>query len=220
MTKGNFARFLAVWVLVSLSIFFGGILTGFYARDFLFSLIITVGIGLVNALLWPVLSDLALASSVITFGLNALLLNSIIIWLLAFFATESGSSWSGLLVLLLDIVIVNTLVSGILTVDDDASYYRSVVRKMKGRAEKAVESKDKPGFIFLEIDGLAEKILLNAIEKGTMPTLAGWLSSGTHKIKGWETDFSSQTGASQAGILHGNNRDIPAFRWLEKSEWQ
>jgi uncharacterized membrane protein YvlD (DUF360 family) len=217
MTKGNFARFLAVWVLVSLSIFFGGILTGFYARDFLFSLIITVGIGLVNALLWPVLSDLALAGSVIIFGLNALLLNSVIIWLLAFFATESGSSWSGLLVLLLDIVIVNTLVSGILTVDDDASYYRSVVRKMKGRAEKAVESKDKPGFIFLEIDGLAEKILLNAIEKGTMPTLAGWLSSGTHKIKGWETDFSSQTGASQAGILHGNNRDIPAFRWLEKA---
>ena len=73
MTKGNFARFLAVWVLVSLSIFFGGILTGFYVHDFVFSLIVTVGIGLVNALLWPVLSDLALARSVITFALNALL---------------------------------------------------------------------------------------------------------------------------------------------------
>src|SRR6185312_9206908 len=31
-----------------------------------------------------------------------------------------------------------------------------------------------------------------------------------------ETMWSSQTGASQAGILMGNNKDIPAFRWLEK----
>ena len=28
--------------------------------------------------------------------------------------------------------------------------------------------------------------------------------------------MSSQTGASQAGILHGNNEDITAFRWVEK----
>ena len=27
---------------------------------------------------------------------------------------------------------------------------------------------------------------------------------------------SSQTGASQAGILLGSNEDIPAFRWVEK----
>ena len=32
----------------------------------------------------------------------------------------------------------------------------------------------------------------------------------------WETDLSSQTGASQAGILLGSNDDIPAFRWVEK----
>ncbi len=217
MTKGNFLRFMAVWFLVSLSIFLGGSLTGFYARNFVFSLIVTIVLGLINALVWPILSDLALAQSIITFGLTALLLNGVIIWLLAFLTSEiEGSGW-GLLLLLLDITLVNTLVSGILTSDDDSSYYRSVVKKMKGRAEKAVESKDKPGFIFLEIDGLAEKILLKAIEKGTMPTLAGWLSSGNHKIKGWETDFSSQTGASQAGILHGNNRDIPAFRWVEKA---
>ena len=217
MTKGNFTRFIAVWFLISLSIYLGGSLTGFYARNFFFSLIVTIGLGLINALIWPILSDLALARSVITFSLSALLLNGIIIWLLAFFTSEiEGSGW-GLLLLPLDIALVNTFVSGILTIDNDSSYYRSVVKKMKRRAEKAVERKDKPGFIFLEIDGLAEKILHDAIEKGTMPTLAGWISSGTHKIKGWETDFSSQTGASQAGILHGNNRDIPAFRWVEKA---
>ena len=43
-----------------------------------------------------------------------------------------------------------------------------------------------------------------------------WLSSGTHRLAEWETDLSSQTGASQAGILLGSNDDIPAFRWVEK----
>ncbi|WP_181794846.1 alkaline phosphatase family protein, partial [Streptomyces sp. WELS2] len=32
----------------------------------------------------------------------------------------------------------------------------------------------------------------------------------------WRTDWSSQTGASQLGILHGSTFDVPAFRWYEK----
>jgi hypothetical protein len=32
----------------------------------------------------------------------------------------------------------------------------------------------------------------------------------------WECDLSSQTGASQAGLLLGSNDDMPAFRWYEK----
>ena len=35
-------------------------------------------------------------------------------------------------------------------------------------------------------------------------------------LTGWEPDLSSQTGASQAGILLGSNHDIPAFRWVDK----
>ena len=32
----------------------------------------------------------------------------------------------------------------------------------------------------------------------------------------WECDWSSQTGAMQAGILQGSNWDMPGFRWWEK----
>ncbi|WP_329061931.1 phage holin family protein [Streptomyces sp. NBC_01429] len=38
----------------------------------------------------------------------------------------------------------------------------------------------------------------------------------THRLVPWRTDWSSQTGASQLGILHGSNHDVPAFRWYEK----
>ena len=44
---------------------------------------------------------------------------------------------------------------------------------------------------------------------------AGWRDD-THRLAEWETDLSSQTGASQAGILLGSNEDISAFRWVEK----
>ena len=46
--------------------------------------------------------------------------------------------------------------------------------------------------------------------------LRKWIESGSHRLVPWETDLSSQTSASQAGLLHGNNSDIPAFRWFDK----
>jgi Type I phosphodiesterase / nucleotide pyrophosphatase len=46
--------------------------------------------------------------------------------------------------------------------------------------------------------------------------MARWLQDGSHELAEWETDLSSQTGASQAGILLGSNANIPAFRWVVK----
>ena len=75
---------------------------------------------------------------------------------------------------------------------------------------------DAPGIVFLEIDGLALPVLRRAMRDGNAPTMARWVAEGTHRLAEWETDLSSQTGASQAGILLGSNDDIPAFRWVEK----
>ena len=49
-----------------------------------------------------------------------------------------------------------------------------------------------------------------------MPTVKSMLDNKSHTLRMWETDLSSQTGASQAGILHGNNTDIVAYRWVDK----
>jgi hypothetical protein len=75
---------------------------------------------------------------------------------------------------------------------------------------------DAPGILFLEIDGLALPVLRRAIRDGNAPNMARWLADGSHRLHEWETDLSSQTGASQAGILLGENDDIPAFRWVDK----
>ena len=73
-----------------------------------------------------------------------------------------------------------------------------------------------PGIVFLEIDGLAHDVLRRALRDGNAPTLSHWLREGSHQLVPWETDWSSQTGACQAGLLHGDNHDMPAFRWWEK----
>jgi hypothetical protein len=51
---------------------------------------------------------------------------------------------------------------------------------------------------------------------GNAPNMARWVADANYVLTEWETDLSSQTGASQAGILLGSNEDIPAFRWVEK----
>ena len=51
---------------------------------------------------------------------------------------------------------------------------------------------------------------------GSAPKMARWIAEDGYRLTEWETDLSSQTGASQAGILLGSNEDIPAFRWVEK----
>ena len=99
--------------------------------------------------------------------------------------------------------------------NDDDTYTIRVIQRIARRSRDRVQT-DVPGILFLEIDGLALPVLQRAMRDGNAPTMARWVTSGTHRLSEWETDFSSQTGASQAGILLGSNDDIPAFRWVEK----
>jgi hypothetical protein len=106
------------------------------------------------------------------------------------------------------------LVAPLLDVDGDARHLRIVRRRLRGSRRE--HRTDVPGVILFEIDGLGEGVLREAIRDGHVPTIARWLSDGSHRILGWECDLSSQTGASQAGLLLGSNWDMPAFRWFEK----
>jgi uncharacterized membrane protein YvlD (DUF360 family) len=99
--------------------------------------------------------------------------------------------------------------------NDDDTYSLRVVQRIARRQGGATRT-DIPGIIFLEIDGLALPVLRRAMRDGSAPTMASWLGSGSHRLMEWEPDLSSQTGASQAGILLGSNDDIPAFRWVDK----
>ena len=103
----------------------------------------------------------------------------------------------------------------VLGTDHDDIYTLRVTQRIARRSrERAVT--DTPGIVYLEIDGLARPVLQRALRDGHAPEMARWIAQGSHRLDEWETDLSSQTGASQAGLLMGSNDDIPAFRWVEK----
>ena len=124
------------------------------------------------------------------------------------------SFWSALGVALAAAA-VGVVLSVLFGTNDDDVYSLRVVQRIARRSGERVVT-DRPGIVFLEIDGLALPVLQRAMRDGHAPTLARWLEDGTHRLAEWEPDLSSQTGASQAGILLGSNDDIVAFRWVEK----
>lgn len=127
---------------------------------------------------------------------------------------EIGGFWRALLVAILAAAVTMAIeiVAGI---NDDDRYTIQVTRRV-ARRQGAVKHTGVPGIVFLEIDGLALPVLARAIRDGNAPVMARWLAEGGYALAEWETDLSSQTGASQAGILLGSNDDVPAFRWVEK----
>ncbi|HKP21193.1 MAG TPA: phage holin family protein, partial [Thermoleophilaceae bacterium] len=175
-----------------------------------------IAVGVLNAGVWPLLARFTLPLSVLTLGLGTLLLNGALVA----FAIDlvPGASiddfWTGVVVAL-GLTLITTVLASLLAIDEDESWYRNVVRRQARRRGDRTES-DVPGVAFLEIDGLAHDVLLRAMRDGNAPTLARWVREGSHRFTRWETDWSSQTGACQAGLLHGNNHDMPAFRWWEK----
>ena len=169
---------------------------------------------LINAVLWPVVTRLALPLTILTFGLASLLLSAGAV-ALAFYVVDGKSPpfW-GNVAIAFGLALVSMFVAPLLDVDGDAYHLRVVRRRRRGRRQH--NRTDVPGVILFEIDGLGEGVLRDALRDGHAPTIARWLSQGTHRIEGWECDLSSQTGASQAGLLLGSNWDMPAFRWYEK----
>src|SRR4051812_19158340 len=111
--------------------------------------------------------------------------------------------------------IVNTLLTSILATDDDESYWGTLVRQMALKRDDSIHS-ESPGVVIIQIDGLAQPILAHQVRAGRVPHIARWIRSGEMRLDRWTALLPSQTSASQAGILHGNNSFIPAFRWWEK----
>ncbi|HEY7025575.1 MAG TPA: phage holin family protein [Candidatus Limnocylindrales bacterium] len=112
--------------------------------------------------------------------------------------------------------IINSIFSWLLTLDSDDSYYSMLVRRLLSRRRDAIHSK-RPGFVFIQIDGLSHAILQQQLQAGRVPIMSRWVSRGRMRLASWTTLLPSQTSASQAGILFGINDDIPAFRWYDKA---
>jgi len=201
---------LEINIVYVVTYYLGGLVNADYATVTL----IVLFLALVNALLWPVISYFSLRFIVFTLGLGTFLIDGLFLVLLSNYVPGLVIEGWGIFSVPLLIGVVDSILLIILGMDNKNYYFMYLLKKILNNQNKDVS--DKPGFIFLEIDGLSKDILEKALKNGDMPTLNKWIKNGSHNLTGWETDLSSQTSASQAGILHGNNDNIPAFRWVEK----
>jgi uncharacterized membrane protein YvlD (DUF360 family) len=210
-------RLLVSWLITAASLTVAaGILPGVDIAAFGGALLVALVIGALNAVLPPVLAALRLPLTLVLGFLVALVASALLLQIandVVKSFTVDNFWWALLAALVMSGVEV--ILEVIFSANDDDSYTLKVVQRIAKRQGGATRT-DAPGVIFLEIDGLALPVLRRAMRDGSAPNMAHWVQDDTHRLIEWEPDLSSQTGASQAGILLGSNDNIPAFRWVEK----
>ena len=211
-------RLLLSWALTAVSLWVAAaILPGVDVVGIVGALAVAAVVAVLNALIPPLLAALRLPF-MLALGFLLVLVANALVLKLASDALENtfvvdNFGWALLAALL--VAAVSVFLEVIFGTNDDDTYTLQVVQRIAKRQGGATRT-DVPGIIYLEIDGLALTVLRRAMRDGNAPHMARWVAERTHGLTEWETDLSSQTGASQAGILLGSNDDIPAFRWVDK----
>ncbi len=179
------------------------------------ALVAVIFIAVFNAVIRSLVLVLVAPFSVILTGILVLVFQVIAFVLVA--RVVPGVRVDGFLTALvgsLIYAIIDTILTAILAVDRGGSYYGLLVRALL--AKRAAPRTEQPGVVIIQIDGLAYPILAGRIRAGSVNTMAGWVRDRSHRLSRWEAILPSMTSASQAGILHGTNDGIPAFRWYER----
>uniref|UniRef100_UPI0025FB9EB4 phage holin family protein n=1 Tax=Demequina sp. TaxID=2050685 RepID=UPI0025FB9EB4 len=199
---------LLVWATI-------GITPGVTADGWIAGLAAGVAVGVVTWLLQPVWLRLAsrfgwagtlvtaLGANVVTVGLA--------LWL-APGVDVANVGWA--LVASWVLTILMTLVTWLFSV---GSYDYLLVHATRSalRGDRP-EPDGLPGMLIIQLDGVSAPLLENEIRAGNLPTVSRWIRSGSHRWTEWTARVPSTTPVSQAGILHGSNENIPAFRWWDR----
>ena len=216
--KYTVAHTVSHWIISAISLYIAAwILPGIHLDGPQGAFVIVAFVAIMNSLLAPLVAAIRLPFSVALGFIVSLLLSAVLIQAAATafpeFLHVDNFGWSFATAFLSSGV--GVVIAVMVGVNDDDLYTLRMSERI-ARRQGGAERTDVPGIVLLEIDGLALPVLQRAIRDGNVPNMARWLADGTHTLTEWETDLSSQTGASQAGILLGSNDDMPAFRWVEK----
>ncbi len=210
-------RTLAVTLVVAVALLITSwLVPGFGIERFRDAVLAGLVVGFFNSVVWPVFAFVLVPLSVYTLGAANLAVNAALTWVVLneLPGVRLDGFWAALLVTIVATVI-GTLLSTALALDDNSWYDQRMARQSRRR--RGATTTDVPGVVFVQIDGLSEPVLRVALASGDVPTLHRWLDLDSHRLLGWRTEWSSQTGVSQCGILHGSTDEMPAFRWVEKA---
>ena len=180
---------------------------------------VVFALAVLNALVRPLIVLFAVRLPLWGFGLTVFLLDATVLALASrFIPGFSITNWWTAIIAAPVLAAITTLIAALLHINDLDVYYLNVIRRLHRDAAPPL-SGDGPGTVIVQIDGLSLPVLERALAEGRMPTLQRWLDT-SHRLAPWECDVPSMTSSGQAGILWGNNANIPAFRWFDKDAQQ
>ncbi len=216
-------RYLLVWVADTASLVAtAAVLPKIYFRQdspywYLSPFVVALLLGLLNALLRPILIVLFLPITFVTLGLATFLLNAAVFYLAhlmvgPFVIENFASAVVGVIVL----TFVNTLFGTALRLSDDYSFYATLMDKFSAMTRRERVAPRDRGIILLQIDGLSYVTLKRALKKGKMPFFNDLIKRKRYALRSWFSGLPSQTSSVQAGLFYGSAYDIPGFRWYDK----
>ena len=169
-----------------------------------------------GALLRPLITRLTVLTGVFGLLVAGLLAQAGILWLaLNLVPTVRPFSFGEVLVASWAAAVAAAAVNWVFDTSSDEVF----LGQLLGRAVRHTELAGSrgPGLLVVQLDGVSEPVLRQAIAAGSMPTLSRWVRSGSHVLKGWQTGMPATTPAAQAALLHGDDRSVPGFRWYDKT---
>lgn len=220
----GFIRFLIVWFVDTLSLLFTSWLlpgVNIYSTDNFPTLVIAVAaalvLGIINFLIRPLLLLIALPLGWVAVFVAGFFINALVLWLAGALMNgfDVNGFWAAFFGGIL-LSLVNTIITTILAIDDEDSFYENLVIRQAARQAGEIKPEEGRGLVILETDGLSYQRIKKAIDDGYMPTLKMMMEEEGYQLSCMDCGIPPTTPACQAGILQGNNTNIPAFRWLDK----
>ncbi|TDV55054.1 phage holin family protein [Actinophytocola oryzae] len=210
------ARLLLVWALVAVALHLLDLWLEDFALPYWWQPTAFAAIlGVLSAVVWPLIMRFAPPGAVLVLGLGSFLLLGAGVLAISFAVPDvMVANLETAVKVVVVIAAVAGVVSSVLAIDEDEVFFRRAARRF--RRDGADKGEEPPGVLLLQIDGLGYDTARRAVRDGDLPTLSHWIENGSHALVPWHCDWSSQTGASVCALLHGSNDDILGFRWYEK----
>lgn len=177
-------------------------------------------LGLMNLFIRPIILLLAVPLGFIAVFVVGFFVNAIILRITANVVSPGMvvDGWIPAIVGGIILALISAVVMAILNIDDSGSFYEGVVQRRLTRQGKEIPENPTLGLVMLEIDGLSYHHIHKAIDEGYMPHVKEMIEKEGYVLSHTDCGLPSQTSACQTGILFGDNYDIPAFRWYDKSQ--
>ncbi len=220
----GFIRFLVVWFVDTISLLFTAwvipgisFLPNGNISEFIIATVAALLLGIVNLLIRPLLLLITVPLGWMVVFLVGFFTNAITLMITANLMDRfEVSSWWVAFIGGLFLSFVNLMFTELLNINNENSFYTNLILRRASQLAEKIEDKDARGLLMVEIDGLSYDHIQRAIAEGYMPTMKNLIDEAGYQISHVDCGLPATTPACQAGILQGNNDNIPAFRWLDK----